>query len=379
LHPQFARTEISLDAWMPKHEAAPMPPAGKPLREFELMQELSASGIPIIASIWRVPDWMSETVELQEGGKTGKYTILRPGLWNEAADAICAYLNYAKEKHHAEADFFSFNEPDCGVKIKLSPEEHRDFIKLIGAKFKVLGLKTKCLLGDVSNPRVPLDYVRPALNDPEALKYAGALAIHSWNGGSPEQYRAWSDLAVEAKLPLFVSEAGVDAGAWTEKSFRSYDYAVLEIALYQELLQFARPQAILYWEFSGDYSLIESLGQPGRQRETARFAIQRHFIKFIPPGSEALEVSGANPFVACTAFKHAAPDGPVYALQLSNTGWPRQVRVKGIPHGIKELNTIQTTQNEIYQARKPVSVTNGEIEFELPARSLTTLISAELK
>jgi hypothetical protein len=45
-------------------------------------------------------------------------------------------------------------------------------------------------------------YALPAANDPEALRYCGAIGFHSWGGAKPGQYAAWGDLAERLKLPL---------------------------------------------------------------------------------------------------------------------------------------------------------------------------------
>ena len=144
----------------------------------------------------------------------------------------------------------------------MTAEEHREAIKRIGARFAKLGLKTKLLLGDVAGPRGTHVFTEPAAADPEARKYLGAVSFHSWGGATPEQYGAWADLAERLKLPLIVAEAGPDAGAWQTKAYRTFPYAVREMVHYQELLLHARPQSILYWEFTGDYSLLAGARPP---------------------------------------------------------------------------------------------------------------------
>ena len=55
---------------------------------------------------------------------------------------------------------FSFNEPDWGVTVKLTAEEHRELTIILGKHFESLGLKTRQLGGDVTNPRNTAKYVR---------------------------------------------------------------------------------------------------------------------------------------------------------------------------------------------------------------------------
>ncbi len=375
LKPQFARTEISLGEWMPQRGLAPNPSGGKLPREFETMRELSQKKIPFIASVWTAAPWMWREIDGQEKEKADKIMSIIPDAWPEVIQAVGNYLVYAKTNFNAEPDYFSFNETDYGAKIKLTPQEHCDLIKQAGALFEKLGLKTRCLLGDVSNPRMNAEFLQPSLDDAGAMKYVGALSMHSWGGAAPAQFAAWGDLAQKLNVPLFVAEAGVDSDAWRDKSYLSFENFIREMAHYQELFQYARPQAVLYWEYTSDYSLL----LPGTKKapapvETERFALQKHWLDFVPPGSEALTVTGANDYVALTAFRKQEPNREThYSLQLSNTGWPRKARITGIPLDVKVLKVIQTTRGELFKSVESVTPVNGTIEIELPRQAMRTL------
>ena len=375
LRPQFARTEISLNDWMPKKGEAPAPTAGKVPLEFELMRELSQRKIPYIASVWKAPMWMTRTVE---NPPAHAETVIASEHFPAAIEAIGAYLSHVKEHFQSEPDYVSFNEPDYGAQIKFTPDEHRDAIKLLGAELKKRGLKARCLLGDVSNPRTPMSYLQPAISDADAMRFVGALSFHSWGGGTPAHYAAWSDLAASLKLPLFVAEAGVDPGAWKGKTYRSFDYAVREMAHYQDIFEFARPQAVLYWEYTGDYALMEvDPKKPSERLETERFALQKHWLRFIPAGSDALETSGGNAAVHLTAFRHKTTEREHISLQVSNTQWPRKARIAGIPAHVKTLHVIQTTRGVHFKKQVDMTPVNGVVEIELPGQSLTALTTME--
>ncbi len=376
LKPQFARTEISLNDWLPTKGGNPTPTAGKIPREFELMRELSLKKIPFIASVWKAPTWMTRTVEREVGRES---TVIPPENLADAVDAIGTYLLYAKTNFQCEPDYVSFNEPDYGAQIKFTPESHRDAIKLLGAMCEKLGLKTKCLLGDVSNPRTPLAYLKLAMDDATAMKYVGAVSFHSWGGGTPQEYAAWSDLATSLNRPLIVAEAGVDPGAWKNSTFRSFDYAVREMTHYQNLFQFARPQAVLYWEYTADYSLMSAdPKKPGTPVETERFALQKHWLRFIPPSSEALTTTGGIASVLLTAFRKKNADTTTYTFNLSNAAWGRKAKIVGIPAAIKSLNAVQTSRGILFKTLAPIVPVNGIAEMELPEQSLTTLTTMQI-
>jgi hypothetical protein len=96
------------------------------------------------------------------------------------------------------------------VRILFTAGEHRDAIRSIGSHLERLGLKTRMLLADVSNPRGTHTYALSAASDAEALKYVGA---------SQAQYEAWAELGERLGLPLLVAELGADAGGWRGRGF----------------------------------------------------------------------------------------------------------------------------------------------------------------
>ena len=162
------------------------------------------------------------------------------------------------------------------------------------------------LLGDVrNNPRDTHDFVLPAAHDPEAMQYIGALSIHSWGGASPDQYRKWRTMADEFKLPLFVSEAGSGPREWHGDTYYGPYSWVDDMVHYQELFLYVHPQMIVYWEFSDDFSLIRSDWKtPPKLTLTPRYALQEHWLKLIPKGSEGLATTSDQKRVLFTAFRY---------------------------------------------------------------------------
>lgn len=380
-----ARTEMSIRAWAPKKtvedpnstDYAPYAVADQPgsrLRgELELMRLFTQKRIPFTTSIWRMPSWLVEPVS-PEGGR--QRVRISEQNWPDVLQTIGAYLKYAKEKYQAEPDYFSFNEPDIGVDVLQTPEEHREAIKRFGAHFARLGLKTKLLLGDVCNPRGTHKFCLPAAADPEAMKYVGAISFHSWGGATAEQYQAWAELSQRLQRPLICGEAGVDAQAWRNRSYRSFPYFVREMVHYQQLLTHARPQSILYWEFTGDYSLMAT-DQPSTNplADTERFCLQKHWCELTPAGSDALQVRSDKIAISATAFRA----GGSYSVHLANPLWDRYVTVSGVPNEVRSMQVIRTTKGKFFERLESVPVRDGKVNLLLPAESMTTLTTLPVR
>jgi O-glycosyl hydrolase len=224
------------------------------------------------------------------------------------------------------------------------------------------------LLGDTANPRDSHAFVLAAAADPEAMRYVGAISVHSWGGGSPAQYAAWGDVAEWLHLPLLVAEAGVDPGSYRNRMYDSYDYGLKEARQFQELLRYARPQALIYWQFTDDYGLVH-VGPGGAIEPTGRFWLMKQFVNLSPPKSEVVSTSSDQPDVAISAFAR----GGGLVVHILNIGAGRGAAISGLPAG--PWRTVTTTESAGYQegAVKPGEA-GGPLKLQLPARSLTTLV-----
>jgi len=379
---------MSLEQWEPQNDnddpartdwpklAANDVPGSRLRLEFELMRELTTKKIPFCCSIWRLPAWLYTKPPTKENMNNR----IALDKWPELLECIGSYLQHAKEKYGAEPDYFSFNEPNIGCRVAFNPTEHRDAILQIGARLAQAGLKTRMLLGDVANPGQSPNYVARTCQDKEAMKYVGALSIHSWGGGTAAQYAAWTAVAAAQQLPLLVAEAGPDAGAWQGGRYQSFEYGMREVAHYQELFALAKPQAILLWEFTGDYSLLRANRiDKTRLQLTERFCFQKHWCDLTPAGSEALTATASEPGIMISAFRFPAQGGGQgCTLHLANLKWARRATVAGLPSDLKMLNVVRTSRGEMFKRQEPVAVVDGKLALELPGQSLTSLTTLSI-
>jgi len=374
---RWARTEITLVDWEPENENSSTAdtdygrfiendkPGTRLRHEFELMRTLKQKGIPFIASVWRLPEWM--LADRGTKGPDDRQRIIDPAMFDEVVESLTAYILYARDFYGVEPDLFSFNEPDLGIRILFTPEEHREAVKRIGAHFAAMGLRTRMVLGDTSHARGTHEYVLPAAGDPEALQYAGAISFHSWNGASPEQYQAWADLAERLGLPLLVAELGADPGAWKGRAYDSYWYGINELQLYQDVLTHARPQGTIYWEFTSDYSLVRLNGD--EIEPTGRFWLTKQMANLTPPMATALASASSHAKVSVTAFRA----GDVYTIHIANISAARDARLTGLPADVALWRAILTTEDAGFLELDPVAAEAGGVSLSLPARSLLTL------
>ncbi len=356
----WARVELKARQW-DRERGNPGPEIRSDL---ETMRRLTQMHVPFVMSVWWLPERFY--TDAYEKPRSEHFRIIDPEKWDDLLDLLGSYLLYAKQQYGVEPDLFSFNESNIGIYVGLTPETHDAAIKRIGAYFRKLGLKTKMLLGDATGPRDTYKFALVAASDPDAMPFIGAVAFHSWGGGTPEQYRAWGDLAEWLNLPLLVTELGVDASAYYTRAYDSFHYGLREAQMTQQLLLYARPRGTQFWEFTADYGLARA-GAGGAVEPTPRFWLVKQFTDLTPHGSDALTTSSDETAVLFTAFRKQTS----YALHILNMGAARQTAISGIPDA--QWQPIESTETAQYQRKPPLRSQAGTLQIELPAHSLVTL------
>ena len=353
----WSRHELKAIAWDREHDH----PGTALEDDFKRIARIQKMGVPWIMSLWRVPERFYADANRHVPGTFGRKIV--PERWDELLKLIGGYLGYLKSHYRAEPDLFSFNEPDLGVDIGLTPDEHRAAIKRIGAYLKAQGFKTRMLLGDTANPRDSHQYVLATAQDPEAMKFVGALSFHSWGNGSSDQYAAWSQLARWLNLPLFVGEAGVDPSAYRNRNYDSYAYGLREIEQTQNVLRYAQPQSSLYWQFTQDYGLARVLAN-SQVEPTGRFWLMKHFTNLTPRQSNGIAAQSDQPDVLISAFSK----GNSLIVHIANLGPQRRASLAGLPSG--KWRQVLTSESIDWQEQ----ALDTAAPIELPARSVLTLI-----
>ena len=397
----YGRVAMPWNTWQPEEnspppllaaESAAEPPAGgsnaPPARggrggggvgmnsvapAMEIAGKLAKQNIPMIISCWFPPSWavLGNGAGAGRGGGGARGQRLDPAKWDAICKSIGSYLLFLRGHFGAEPQYFSFNESNIGINVLQSPEEHAEAIKKLGAWFKSIGLKTRMLLGDTGDAP-PVSFIQPALNDPEAVPYIGAVSFHSWRGATDEQYQKWADAAARLGVPLFDAEGGNDAQASTYPNvFREAWYALDEAAEYVRIMRLCQPESILEWQLTQDYSVLQS-DAGGALQPAQRFYNLNQF-NLAPAGSAWIPAQSSSGLVLPAAC--VDPARGVYTVHLVNNGAARPVTLAGLPAPVTQMTVYVTDGKRGLEKLEPVSVRNGSARFTLPGQALTTLVN----
>ncbi|MFO7535079.1 MAG: hypothetical protein R6X19_05255 [Kiritimatiellia bacterium] len=387
LEPVRARVEMALFDWEPENDNTNSDHAawsrfeardveGSAMRtRFELAAQLAKRGVPLMISVWSLPEWMYEGPP--QGRGVGRRTVPE-GLWPEVLESAGTYLLHLKNRYGVEPELFSFNEPELGVRVLFTAEQHRDMIRRFGERFEALGLKTRVMLADVAQPRGTESYGVYALSDPACIPRIGSVAFHTWGGGTALEYEAWRRVARRFGLPLDVTELGLDGGVYrTPHEMATPRYAIQEAHLMVQVLAHARPRSALLWEYTDDYPLLaESRDAAGNVilRDTLRLRFLEQLIRGTPKPAEAVGVRSSRLEIAAAAFRPVdAIKGTSLVLHLVNASAARLAEITGLPEDLKRMEAVILPVAGAVPIKKSVIVKQGRAELKLPAWSLVTL------
>lgn len=365
LNPGHARFQMNLSEWEPVNEN------NNPLvfnwalfldsddvhDDFLEIQKFDNKGIPIVLSIWDVPNWMVSNPSNAE------QRIIPAEKYDEVIESIAAFLIRSRDQYGVEIPYISFNEPEIGVKVIFSSAQMANFIKKAGARFSSLGLNTKWLTGDTAHAYSLVSYATPILQDATARQYLGPVSFHSWNSWSVSDMEGIYTLAKQYGLPVWCEEIGTSPYADFSAS-STWSFALDLAKMYHLILKYSRATVLDYWQYGGSYALVGSDGTT----YPSFYAVKQLADNF-PSGTDIVETSSNDSEVLALAGKKSSAGN--LALHLVNTGSAKSVNISGIPAGNFAL--IRTSASEKMQVVGNYSTSNGNLSLSLLASSINTL------
>ncbi|MCX7800622.1 MAG: hypothetical protein N2109_09795 [Fimbriimonadales bacterium] len=357
-----ARVGLPLDYWAP--ERGRYVAEGQALAAMEAMGILARRRIPIVVSVWEGPQWMLP-------GRRETSRPLPAERYDDCIEAVVRFLLEAKRRFGAEADSFSFNEPDYGVNFRFTPQEMASFIRRAGPRFREAGLKTRFVVADTANGANFANYAQPLLEDQTLAPYLGPLAFHSWDAlsATDEAYRRIAELGRIHRKPVWCLEAGHDAQLWQARDpWGTWENALRTALAYERTLRLTGAEVMDYWTYQDNYPLVD--GRTLRPHPVFRVmqAMERVFVR----GSKV-----CVPRVASEDLRALATVGPGpgrFALLLVNPLGPGQANLVGLPAGAV-LRVRAYTADSLGSRSTATVGKDGRLRLSLPARSVLEAVA----
>lgn len=341
-------------------------------RSAEMARKLKEIGMPVIVSCWFPPRWAGNMTTRSDG--TSRAFSLKQEEKTRIYESLASYLEFLKTDYGVEADFFSFNESDLGINVVFTAEEHRDFIKEFGQYLADRNLKTLMLLGDNSDATT-FDFIVPALNDPEARRYIGAISFHSWRGCDDVTLEKWAAASRQINVPLIVGEGSTDAAAHQYAGiFNETTFALYEINLYVRICDICQPLSILQWQLTSDYSILWGdgiYGSEGPLRPTQRYYNLLQ-LSMTPENAFAIPSECKKDNINVASF--VKPSTGESAVHIVNNAASCEAVISGFPASTTEV-TVYVTDTHRNAEAQLLPVKEGKAIVNMPAESFVTLLA----
>ena len=377
----YGRISMWWSDWQPFENQSPLERLQKNempkhvIEQMEIARKLAKRNIPVMVSVWSAPNWaIDATAKLPKGVKLNMQKM------DKISQSIADYLLYLKSNYGVEAEYFSFNETDCGVEVFQTAQEHAIHNKLIGSYLSSQGLNTKMLLGDTGHGTAKANQiVAPSVFDSSIHKYLGAVAFHTYHGCNDDDLKAWALTAKQLNLPLMVTELGSSSAAHRYPLVFLEPWLQLdEINTAIRICNLCQVNTIMAWQLTADYSVLTGAGlygDNGALRPTQRFWNLKQ-LGATPENSFYIPISCNKSNVTVAAL--ADIKNGVYTIHLVNNGAARKLVINGLPKNITALNMYITDSYNGMAGQKAVQVINGKATFVLKNNCFTTVSNSNL-
>lgn len=286
-----------------------------------VMKEILAvnPGIEILASPWSAPAWMKTAFDVR-GGK------LRKECYDVYARYFVKYIQAMAAEGVRIAAITIQNEPLNSrntPSMWWSPQDQAEFIgKYLGPQFEKNGIDTKIVLFDHNCDRP--DYPLAILADPDASRYASAVAFHHYMGdlsGMTQVHEARPDMDI-----LFTEQMIIDRGGHPVANVAP----IVERMIVRVVRNWSR--SVVLWNLAADPEAGPHTGNGGCpfchgavtidgdsvRRNVAYYGLV-HASAFVPDGSYRIS-STASDDAATVLFEDEQAPGVMRAVRYDRSG-----------------------------------------------------------
>ncbi|MBI5723610.1 MAG: hypothetical protein HZA50_06610 [Planctomycetes bacterium] len=376
---------------------------GKISRGIRWTQELHKLNPDMLftASVWSPPHWMKEAAskgpgakfEWSKNGASSCGGRLAPKYYKHYAHFLAQYCLAMEKKFQVPLysisiqNELSFYEPYDSCLY--TPQEFHDVVGEVAAVFKELGVKTK-IMGPEDMTKFPdrlWSFVKPVLADAKTKDSLAIICSHGYADGiqislgAGDALKLW-DMMKDTGKEYWMTETGGGPANWEKKeggesakggATNALDNLASRI---HNSIVIGNASLWTLWQFMTSEPDAEGMVLTPSMDEfkpTKKYYIQKHYAKFIPPGTHRVETSKDAGGILAGAF--ADKDKGVLTLVLQNHNDAEttvKIKVSGGP-AASSLSAYVTDKDRNCEKTADVPVRAGAIELKMSPRSLVTL------
>jgi regulation of enolase protein 1 (concanavalin A-like superfamily) len=214
-------------------------------------------------------------------------------------------------------------------------------------------------------------YAKAILDDPDARPYLGPIAFHTWWSETipASDWQTIADLAKQYDKPVWATEIGYDATAWTSTPwiFPTWQNARRIATTYHKAIKFAGASAALYWQYQDDFPLMSA----DTSDKYPAYHVVQQLVENFSKGTQIIGASSDTASILALAGKHVTADR--FSSQLINTADADQVvTLTGLPNNPITLvrSSLGGEEGKTIGTYTP---TNGTLTLTIKAQSVSML------
>ena len=303
-----------------------------------LMKYMQNHGIPFIASIWDLPNWMVDNPQ-DDAGRT-----IKAGYEDKVAQCIVTFLNKANTSQYAFAvpDAISFNEctETWGNDVVVPSGKLNTIMTKLAAKSGGAGLKW--ILNDTGADK-GTSYAQPCWNAMTSANQGRVIAVayHGWkSAANTASITALFNFAQSINKPLWNLEVGEDPQA-TNTDWETWAFASATAKNYYYGFKFGHVERADYWEYMQGFRLTDV----NATTFTSAGYVVKMLNDYIPNAFVMVNSAGTGNGAYNVAFKHPT-DGRLRVFFI-NTAATQNISFASLPAGTYTLRRCSASQNNV--------------------------------
>lgn len=248
-----------------------------------------------------------------------------------------------------------------------SPESQMKIIRMLYPKLQASGLPTVISASDETNLNQFLTVQKAYLQAGDIMDKLGQLNTHTYSGTNTEREEV-RNLISQTDKPFWQSETGPSGG-------EGFDSNLLLTQKLFDDMRIMRPQAWLDWQLVEEHNDVWCLFRGNFKTQEYQIVknlyVRMQITRFFKQGYTLIETNNPNALAAI------APDGKTVVVAVLNTAATEQtfiINVDKYPSPLSGANVWRTSEKEDCAPVQSIRIKDNCIDYNCPARSLTTFI-----
>lgn len=263
-----------------------------------------------------------------------------------------------------ELPYYSvMNEPGF-ARQQMSGPYMREVVKILGAKLKAEGFRTRLVVPDDLNASKALERLQVILPDAEARQYIAAVAYHLYGGGDRDGVKR---IAEQYQLPLWMTE------------YFEPDWLGWGRTMHDMLADYDASAVDYMWGFFGQWDSAQLIVIRHSGNAYIGFERRKHYYatgqyaRFVKPGAVRVGTTASSSAVKASSYVENS-NVVIVALNQEATARSARFDIAAAPGCPTSASAVRTSESENWASLPAITVTGGRFVATLPPRSMTTFV-----